>query len=266
MLKQQLKYQTNYGVYSAQSYGESSNTNIKYDNSSSSMSLISRKMLTADEVLRIQSPIILVMIAGEYSAILYVPDISKMYFNKLNGMGTKEENKKLRIKREEERPIREIQKVKIWNIWDEINNMDEEDFEERQNLKELRENWRVSRKRRIMMNKNKEKIKTAIKIGLRIILFVVLLFAMQQIVHAASFEETKLVIGTQNLVNAVIKWLTGIGITICGGYFIYYVYCLKTNDEGERRRNMQNIKTTLISMVLITCGLALIDVILGFYR
>ena len=81
MLKQQLKYQTNYGVYSAQSYGESSNTNIKYDNSSSSMSLISRKMLTADEVLRIQSPIILVMIAGEYSAILYVPDISKMYFN-----------------------------------------------------------------------------------------------------------------------------------------------------------------------------------------
>ena len=116
------------------------------------------------------------------------------------------------------------------------------------------------------MNKNKEKIKTAIKIGLRIILFVVLLFAMQQIVHAASFEETKLVIGTQNLVNAVIKWLTGIGITICGGYFIYYVYFLKTNDEGERRRNMQNIKTTLISMVLITCGLALIDVILGFYR
>ncbi len=148
MLKQQLKYQINYGVYSAQSYGESSNTNIKYDNSSSSMSLISRKMLTADEVLRIQSPIILVMIAGEYSAILYVPDISKMHFNKLNGMGTKEGNKKLRIKREMERPIREIQKVKIWNIWDQIKNMDEEDFDERQELRELRENWRVSRKRK----------------------------------------------------------------------------------------------------------------------
>ena len=121
MLKLQLKFQINYGVYSAQSYGESSNTNIKYDNSSSSMSLISRKMLTADEVLRIQSPVILVMIAGEYSAIMYVPDISKMHFNKLNGMGTKEENKKLRIQREKERKIREIQKVKIWNIWDQIN-------------------------------------------------------------------------------------------------------------------------------------------------
>ena len=116
------------------------------------------------------------------------------------------------------------------------------------------------------MNKKQEKVKTAFKICLRIILFVVLLFTMQQIVHAASFEETKLVTGTQSLVNAIISWLTGIGITVCGGYFIYYVYCLKTNDEGERRRNIQNIKTTLISMVLITCGLALIDVILGFYR
>ena len=55
-------------------------------------------------------------------------------------------------------------------------------------------------------------------------------------------------------------------VIIDGGYFIYYVYCLKTNDEGERRRNMQNIKITLIAMILITCGLAVIDAILGFYK
>ena len=145
MLKLQLKFQINYGVYSAQSYGESSNTNIKYDNSSSSMSLISRKMLTADEVLRIQSPVILVMIAGEYSAIMYVPDISKMHFNKLNGMGTKEENKKLRIQREKERKIREIQKVKIWNIWDQINEMYDEKEIDEEELKIIRENWKVDR-------------------------------------------------------------------------------------------------------------------------
>ena len=95
---------------------------------------------------------------------------------------------------------------------------------------------------------------------------VIILFTMQQVVNASSFESTKLVTGTENLVNAIIKWLVGIGLTICGGYFIYYVYCLKTNDEGERRRNMQNIKTTLIAMILITCGLALIDAILGFYK
>ncbi len=116
------------------------------------------------------------------------------------------------------------------------------------------------------MKINNKKTKTALRIVLKIILCVVFLFTFNQVVHASSFEQSKLVTGTQNLVDAVISWLTGIGITICGGYFIYYVYCLKTNDEGERRRNMQNIKTTLIAMVLITCGLALIDVILGFYK
>ena len=116
------------------------------------------------------------------------------------------------------------------------------------------------------MKNGKKRIKTALKIILKIIICVVFLFTLNQVVHAASFQDSKLVVGTQNLVDAVISWLTGIGITICGGYFIYYVYCLKTNDEGERRRNMQNIKTTLIAMILITCGLALVDVILGFYR
>lgn len=109
-------------------------------------------------------------------------------------------------------------------------------------------------------------MKKIVRISIKVILCVILLFTFQQVVHASSFESTKLVTGTKNLAEAIISWLTGIGITICGGYFIYYVYCLKTNDEGERRRNIQNIKTTLISMVLITCGLALIDVILGFYK
>lgn len=135
------------GTYSVQSYGESSNSNIKYDNSSSSMSLISRKLLTPDEVLKIESPNILVMIAGKSPALLNVPDISKMYFNQLNGMGTKEENQKLRITRENERTIRQISKVKIWNIWDKYKNTYEEDIDNEE-LKELRENWRVQKKRK----------------------------------------------------------------------------------------------------------------------
>ena len=105
------------------------------------------------------------------------------------------------------------------------------------------------------MKLKKEKTKKTIKIIVKITLIVILLFTANQVVHASSFESTKLVTGTKNLADAVISWLTGIGITICGGYFIYYVYCLKTNDEGERR-NMQNIKTILISMVLITCWLS----------
>lgn len=111
-------------------------------------------------------------------------------------------------------------------------------------------------------------MKRILKIIGKVLLVVILLFValIGKSVFASSIEDSILVKGTENLVNAIIGWLTGIGITVCGGYFIYYVYCLKTNDEGERRRNIQNIKTTLIAMVLITCGLAVINTILSFYK
>ena len=114
------------------------------------MSLISRKLLTPDEVLKIESPHILVMIAGKQPALLNVPDISKMHFNKLNGMGTKEENQKLRIERENARIVRKISKVKIWNIWDKVKENDFDETEETEETEEelrlLRENWRVNKK------------------------------------------------------------------------------------------------------------------------
>lgn len=106
------------GTYTAQSYGESSNSNSKYDKSSSSMSLISRKLLTPDEVLMIENPYALVMVSGKPPAITTIPDISKMYFNQINGMGSKEHNQKLRIDRENARGERPIKPIKIWNIWD----------------------------------------------------------------------------------------------------------------------------------------------------
>lgn len=106
------------GTYTAQSYGESSNSNNKYDKASSSMSLISRKLLTPDEVLMIENPYALVMATGKPPAITTIPDISKMHFNKINGMGSKEHNQKLRIERENAREERPIKPIKIWNIWD----------------------------------------------------------------------------------------------------------------------------------------------------
>ena len=116
------------------------------------------------------------------------------------------------------------------------------------------------------MEIKKKTIKRILKYTLVIINAVILLFVAQQVVNGASLDNTKLVTGTENLAKAIINWLIGIGITICGGYFVYYVFCLKTNDEGERRRNIQNIKNTLIAMILITTGLALIDAILSFYK
>ena len=112
------------------------------------MSLISRKLLTPDEVLKIESPYILVMIAGKPPALLNVPDISKMYFNKLNGMGTKEENQRLRIERENAREVRKISKSKIWNIWDKVKNNESDLDEEEEDIEALRKNWQVNGTRR----------------------------------------------------------------------------------------------------------------------
>lgn len=112
----------------------------------------------------------------------------------------------------------------------------------------------------------KKEIKRTIIKTLKTIVIGTSFITLKATVYATTLEESTLVVGTQNLVQAIISWLTGISLTVCGGYFIYYVYCLKTNDEGERRRNIQNIKTTLIAMIVITCGLALIDTILGFYK
>ena len=112
------------------------------------MSLISRKLLTPDEVLKIESPYILVMIAGKPPALLNVPDISKMYFNKLNGMGTKEENQRLRIERENAREVRKISKSKIWNIWDKVRNNEFDLDKEEEEVETLRKNWQVNGTRR----------------------------------------------------------------------------------------------------------------------
>ena len=107
------------------------------------MSLISRKLLTPDEVLIIESPYTLVMLAGKPSVITKIPDISEMYFNKLNGMGTKEENQMLRIQREENREKRPFKSIKIWNIWDketeEMSNMELIKDRFRKNIKEINE-------------------------------------------------------------------------------------------------------------------------------
>ena len=72
-------------------------------------------------------------------------------------------------------------------------------------------------------------MKRILKIIGKVLLVVILLFValIGKSVFASSIEDSILVKGTENLVNAIISWLTGIGITVCGGYFIYYVYSLK---------------------------------------
>ena len=53
------------------------------------MNLISRALLTPDEILRLQRPYLLVMCSGNEPAITNAPDLSKWIFNKLLGLGDK---------------------------------------------------------------------------------------------------------------------------------------------------------------------------------
>ena len=87
-------------------------------------------------------------------------------------------------------------------------------------------------------------MKRIIKIVGKVLLIAVLLILafVGKGVFATSIQDSILVTGTQKLADAIISWLTGIGITICGGYFIYYVYCLKTNDEGSEEEIYKILK------------------------
>ena len=110
------------GTYTTSTYSRS-NSYSKYQNGSNSesMNLISRPLLTEDEIMRIERPYILVIPTGMYPVMSNLPDLSKWKFNKLYGMGNKTHNTKLRKKREEERQERELQQIQLWGIWNLFN-------------------------------------------------------------------------------------------------------------------------------------------------
>lgn len=106
------------GCYTTSSYSRSSSYS-KYQNGSSSESvnLISRSLLTEDEILRIERPYVLIIQTGLFPIITKLPDLSKWRFNSLFGMGNEEHNRVLRLKRESERLVKETEDIKLWGIW-----------------------------------------------------------------------------------------------------------------------------------------------------
>jgi type IV secretion system protein VirD4 len=107
------------GSYTTSSY-QLSASHAKYStpSSSQSVSLIERKLLTPDEVRRVSRPYQIVT-SRNHPAMMFSPDLSQWYFNKMMGMGDMEHNRKLREKRENARPVlSDISKdVMLWNIW-----------------------------------------------------------------------------------------------------------------------------------------------------
>jgi type IV secretion system protein VirD4 len=109
------------GQYTTSSYSRSSSYNssgTSSGNVSNSMNLIARSLLTEDEILRIERPYALVMMAGQYPAIMRLPDLSEWRFNQAFGMGDPEHNRKLREIREKARETRRPVPIELWGIWD----------------------------------------------------------------------------------------------------------------------------------------------------
>lgn len=98
--------------------GSQSSSSGQSSSSSSSYSLMSRSLLTTDEVKLIARPYTLVTSRG-HPAMMKAPDISKTPFNALFGMGDEEHNRKLRESRENRRAQRSAEEMKLWGIWKE---------------------------------------------------------------------------------------------------------------------------------------------------
>ena len=106
------------GNYTTSSYSKSNSYGKGQNGSNSaSMNLISRPLLTEDEIIRIARPYVLVMQGGSFPVVSKIPDLSKWRFNKLFGLGDKEHNVKVRIEREKNRKVREQKKMLLWGVW-----------------------------------------------------------------------------------------------------------------------------------------------------
>ena len=106
------------GCYTTSSYSRSSSySKYQSGSNSESVNLISRSLLTEDEILRIERPYVLIIQTGLFPIITKLPDLSKWNFNNLFGMGNEEHNRVLRLERESKRPVKEIEDIKLWGIW-----------------------------------------------------------------------------------------------------------------------------------------------------
>ncbi|HEY5557780.1 VirD4-like conjugal transfer protein, CD1115 family [Acetobacterium sp.] len=107
------------GKYTTSVYSlSSSQQRFAEGSSSQSVNLVGRELLMPDEVKKIRRPYNLVT-SRNNPAIMISPDVSGWVFNDLFGMGSENHNTKLRIIRDEARPKKREEKIKLWRIWEE---------------------------------------------------------------------------------------------------------------------------------------------------
>ncbi|WFD10852.1 VirD4-like conjugal transfer protein, CD1115 family [Tepidibacter hydrothermalis] len=107
------------GNYTVSTYSlSSSHGRYSTPSSSHSINLTHRALLTVDEVRLLSRPYSLIT-SRNHPAIMYSPDLSEWFFNKIFGLGDKEHNRKIREYREEIREQRQSKnEIDTWNIWE----------------------------------------------------------------------------------------------------------------------------------------------------
>lgn len=111
---------TQLGTYTIQVNSASSSVSdgrSEQSNYSCNANLGGRPLLFPDEISSLQKPDALILYDGK-KAITHLPDLSEYYANKEFGMGDEEFNKKLFLKRMDERPSREITAPRLWGVWE----------------------------------------------------------------------------------------------------------------------------------------------------
>ena len=111
------------GNYTVSTYSlTSSHGKHTTPSSSHSINLTHRALLSVDEIRLISRPYSLIT-SRNNPAIMEAPDLSKWYFNKLFGLGNKENNRMLREEREKKREVRRSSnEIDTWNIWEYYSN------------------------------------------------------------------------------------------------------------------------------------------------
>ena len=110
------------GKYTTLKYSSSGNK-ARYSNPSSGFSsqLEGRELLTADELARFSRPYQLVMVLGEYPAVMVSYDLHKWQFNRFMGLGNESHNKQyIQIVTDSRQDKRNTNaKIPLWEVWKE---------------------------------------------------------------------------------------------------------------------------------------------------
>lgn len=113
-------FETRLGEYTTTSYSVTNNESGggSSGSRSSSVNLIGRSLLKADEIGKIKTPWLLFSQIGHYPLVTYLPDLSKWKYNQMLGLGDKKHNQKLieYVQRHQERRV--MDRVHLWGIWD----------------------------------------------------------------------------------------------------------------------------------------------------